>query len=70
MHGPKHVIKRGKTTVLTAEQARELIDVIDTSTIMGLCDRVPIGVMVYSFPQVGAVVGMRVEDYYENGKRC
>jgi integrase/recombinase XerD len=29
--GPKHVIKTGKTTVLTGEQARELLDSIDTS---------------------------------------
>ena len=28
VHGPKHVVKRGKTTVLTAEQARELLDSI------------------------------------------
>lgn len=69
VRGPKHVAKRGKTPVLTAEQARELIDSIDTSTIAGLRDRALIGVMVYSFARVGAVVGMRVEDYYENGKR-
>jgi site-specific recombinase XerD len=69
VRGPKHVVKRGKTPVLTAEQARELLDSIDTSTISGLRDRVLIGVMVYSFSRVSAVVGMRVEDYYENGKR-
>ena len=26
--------------------------------------------MVFSFARVGAVVGMGVEDYYQNGKRC
>jgi site-specific recombinase XerC len=26
--------------------------------------------MVYSFARVSAVVGMKVEDYYQNGKRC
>ena len=26
--------------------------------------------MVFTFARVSAVVGMRVEDYYQNGKRC
>ena len=29
VRGPKHVVKTGKTTVLTSEQARELLDSID-----------------------------------------
>ncbi len=69
VRGPRHVVRRGKTPVLTAEQARELLDSIDTSKIAGLRDRAIIGVMVYSFARVGAVVGMKVEDYYQNGKR-
>ena len=32
--------------------------------LIGLRDRALIGVMVYSFARVGAVVGMKVEDYY------
>jgi site-specific recombinase XerD len=39
VRGPKHVVKTGKTTVLTDEQARELLDSIDTSTVVGLRDR-------------------------------
>ena len=69
VRGPKHVVKRGKTPVLTADQARQLLDSIDTSTIVGLRDRALIGVMVYSFARVGAVVTMKVEDYYQDGKR-
>jgi integrase/recombinase XerD len=34
-----------------------------------LPDQVLIGVMVYSFAKVSAVIGMRVEYYYLNGKR-
>ncbi len=70
VRGPSYVIKRGKTPVLTADEARQLLDSIDTSTPIGLRDRALIGVMVYSFARVSAVVGMRVEDYYQNGKRC
>jgi site-specific recombinase XerC len=69
VRGPKHVVKRGKTTVLTAEQARELLDSIDTSTLVGLRDRALISVMTFAFARIGAVVAMRVEDYYPQGKR-
>jgi site-specific recombinase XerD len=69
VRGPKHVVKKGKTPVLSAEQARELLDSINTSTVIGLRDRALIGVMVYSFARIGAVVSMNVEDYWQNGKR-
>ena len=69
MRGPKHVVKTGKTTVLTGEQARELLDSIDTSTVVGLRDRALISVMTFAFARIGAAVAMRVEDYYPKGKR-
>jgi site-specific recombinase XerD len=69
VRGPKHVVKTGKTTVLTGEQARELLDSIDTSTLVGLRDRALISVMTFAFARIGAAVAMRVEDYYPKGKR-
>jgi site-specific recombinase XerD len=69
VRGPKHVVKTGKTTVLTGEQARQLLDSIDTSTVVGLRDRALISVMTFAFARIGVVVAMRVEDYYPNGKR-
>src|SRR5215208_895410 len=69
VRGPKYVVRRGKTPVLTEEQARRLIESIDASTIVGLRDRALIGVMTYAFARIGAVVAMRVDDYYPNGKR-
>jgi integrase len=69
VRGPTHVVKRGKTPALSGKEARRLLDSIDTSTVIGLRDRALIGVMVYSFARVSAVVGMRVDDYYANGKR-
>ena len=62
VRGPKHVVKTGKTTVLTAEQARELLDSIDVSTLVGLRDRALIAVMTFAFARIGAVVAMRVQD--------
>ena len=69
VRGPKYVIKKGKTPVLTPEEARLLLDSIDVTELSGLRDRALIGVMVYSFARVSAVVGMNVEDYYQQGKR-
>jgi site-specific recombinase XerD len=69
VRGPKYVVRRGKTPVLNEEQARRLIESIDTSTVVGLRDRALIGVMTYAFARIGAVVVMRVDDYYSNGKR-
>src|SRR6266849_1574031 len=69
VRGPKHVVKRGKTPVLTSDEARALLDSIDTSTVVGLRDRALISIMTFTFARVGAVVDMRVEDYYPQGKR-
>jgi site-specific recombinase XerD len=69
VRGPKHVVKVGKTPVLTADQARQLLDSIDTATIIGLRDRALLGLMCYTFARVSATVNMKVEDYYQTGKR-
>jgi len=69
VRGPKYVITKGKTPVLSADEARHLIDSIETSTLKGLRDRALLAVMVYTFARVGAVIQMRVEDYFQQGKR-
>jgi site-specific recombinase XerD len=83
VRGPKHVVKRGKTPVLTEDQARHLLASIkvvrkvalsdgseaEEPSLIGLRDRALIGVMVYSFARISAVVAMEVEDYFAYGKR-
>ena len=70
VRGPTHVVGTGKTPVLQPADARLLLDTIDTSILPGLRERALLAVMVYnSFARVSAVVGMRVEDYYQQGKR-
>jgi site-specific recombinase XerD len=69
VRGPKYVVKRGKTPVLTADQARTLLNSIKIDSIVGLRDRALIGLMCYTFARVSAMVHMQTEDYYENGKR-
>lgn len=69
VRGPAHRVKRGKTPILSTEEARELFDNIDISTPIGLRDRALIGLMVYSFARVGAALQMKVEDVYVLNRR-
>jgi hypothetical protein len=69
VRGPRHIVRRGKTPVLDPAEARQLIDAINTSTIIGLRDRALIGLKVYSFARIGAAIGMRVEDVYQQNRR-
>jgi integrase/recombinase XerD len=55
--------------VLQADEARTLIDAIDTTSLPGLRDRALIGLMVYTFSRVGAALSMRVQDYFVQGRR-
>jgi site-specific recombinase XerD len=70
VRGPKHVVKKGKTPILSADETRQLLDSIDVSNVVGLRDRAIIAAMVYSFARVGAMLVMRVEDYYTQGRRA
>ena len=69
VRGPSHSAKIGKTPVLDAEEARQLIDSIDISKPVGLRDRALIALMVYSFSRIGAAIGMKVEDVYTQKRR-
>ncbi|WP_029066181.1 tyrosine-type recombinase/integrase [Labrenzia sp. DG1229] len=69
VRGPKHVVKRGKTPVLEPQETRQLIERIDTTKIVGLRDRVLIGLMVYSFARIGAALSLKVEDIYIQNRR-
>ena len=83
VRGPKYVVKKGKTPVLAADEARELLDSIAISRkttskdgteaeepeLTGLRDRALIGAMVYTFARVNAVLQMKVKDYFVQGRR-
>lgn len=78
VRGPKHVVRKGKTHVLNANDARTLIDSIPLKigpapkpgeldnrppSLIGLRDRALIALMVFSFARISAVLGMKVDDY-------
>jgi integrase/recombinase XerC len=69
VRGPSYVVKRGKTPVLSPEEARRVLDAIDISTHMGLRDRALIGLMVFSFARIGAALAMKVEDVFVQNHR-
>jgi integrase/recombinase XerD len=85
VRAPKYVVRKGKTPVLIASEARQLLDSIPLKigpepkegepdnrppSLIGLRDRALIAVMVFSFARVSAALGMKVEDYYTQGRRA
>lgn len=69
VRGPKYSQKKGKTPVLDRDEARALIAAIDTSSLIGLRNRALIGVMVYTFARIDAVLQLNVSDYFSQGRR-
>ncbi|MGF6786988.1 site-specific recombinase XerC [Paraburkholderia sp. 35.1] len=69
VRGPSHSARKGKTTVLEASEARQLLDRIDVTTPVGLRDRALIALMVFSFARVGTALAMRVDDVYVQHRR-
>jgi len=69
VRGPKYVVRVGKTPVLGAIEARQLLDSIDTTTVVGLRDRALISLLVFTFARIGAALGMTGADVYWQHRR-
>jgi integrase/recombinase XerD len=69
VRGPRHSVMKGSTTVMSSAEASEFLKSIETSHVVGLRDRAFIGVMIYAFARVSAVVGLKIEDYFPLKKR-
>ncbi len=67
--GPAHSVIKGKTPVLTGEQTMQLLNAIDTSSLIGLRDRAMISTMAYSFARIGAVVALQVRHVFRQQRR-
>src|SRR5215471_6115557 len=59
----------GKTPSFVDGEVQTLLNAIDTFTHVGLRDRALLGTLAYTFARIGAVVRLKVEDYYPSGKR-
>ena len=82
VRGPRYTVKKGKTPILTPEEVHALLESIRITKkpandpeaanhpdLVGLRDRALIGIMVYSFARIGAVIQMKVGDYFIQGRR-
>ena len=58
VRGPELVVREGKTPVLQEAELRQLFDSLPAITIRDLRDRALLGVFVYTFARVNAVVAM------------
>ena len=60
---PKHIVRVGKTPVLSDDRGRQLLESISIERLAGLRERALMSTMLYTFGRVGAVIAMDVEDY-------
>ena len=58
----------GKTPALSVDDMRTLFESFETESLVGLRDRAFIAVMAYTFARVSAVCGLKVKDYFEQGR--
>ena len=70
MRSPRHVVTVGKTPALEAADARALFASLDPASPNGVRDRALLGVMVYTFARISAVLALDVGEYYQAGIRC
>jgi integrase/recombinase XerD len=69
VRGPRHSVVKGSTTVMSSQEATAFLNGINVSHVVGLRDRALVGVMVYAFARISAVVSLKVEDYFPLRKR-
>ena len=74
MLNPAHSVRaerlqvvEGKTPEISVPQARNLMQSLDTTHIVGLRDRAIIAIMIYTAARVGAVAALRRSDFYNLG---
>ena len=63
----RHEVIEGKTPELNVKQARQLLDSIDTSHVVGLRDRAIIGTLCFTAVRVGAVARLKRGDFQHGG---
>src|SRR6202158_2091786 len=59
----------GKTPAFVEGEVQKLLNAVETSTHTDHRDRALLGTLAYTFARIGAVVNLKVEDYFQTGKR-
>jgi site-specific recombinase XerC len=66
---PKFSWTEGKTPAFSTEEVQKVLASIDTSHVVGHRDKAFLATLAYTFARIGAVVNLKVEDYFHTGKR-
>jgi site-specific recombinase XerD len=66
---PKFSRTEGKTPAFSTEEVHKVLESIDTSHVVGHRDKALLATLAYTFARIGAVVNLKVEDYFQTGKR-
>jgi site-specific recombinase XerD len=65
--GVKETVMEGKTPEITLEQARTLMQAVDTGQVVGLRDKAILAVLAYTIVRAGAVAKLRLGDFQHDG---
>lgn len=63
----RYSVIEGKTPEITVKQARELLQSIDITDLVGLRDKSIISILIYTAARIGAVSKLKVKDLYDSG---
>ena len=69
VRGERYQVIEGKTPEISVEQARRLLNSIDTSKVVGLRDLAIIAILIYTAARVGAVASLRCGDFIDTGEQ-
>ncbi len=69
VRGERYSATEGLTPEITTEQARKLLDSIETTTLPGLRDKCIIAVLIFTAARAGAVAGLRRKHLIHDGSQ-
>lgn len=67
VRGPRVQVIEGLTPEILNKQARQLLDAIDTSHVVGIRDKAVLATLIYTGARVGAVAGLKLSDLRHDG---
>jgi site-specific recombinase XerD len=66
---PKFSRTEGKTPAFSTEEVHKALEAVDISHVVGHRDKALLATLAYTFGRISAVVNLKVEDYFQTGKR-
>jgi len=68
VRGPRHVVEKGKTPILSGEQVRQLLDSIAGGELIALRDRALISVLFFCGARISAALRVTPRDLFKHGR--